>query len=669
VTDPARPLRDPLREPAPPPGDVRETAPPAVLRESDVADDAARLDRTWRDPSGFWGWLTTVDHKSIAKRYVVTAFLMFIAGGLEAGMMRAQLARPESTLLGPDRYNQIFTAHGTTMMFLFAVPMMTAMGLYLVPLMIGARSVAFPRLNAFGYYAYLVGVVFYYVSLIVNMGPDTGWFAYVPLSGPQFSPGKRVDVWAQVVTFTEIAALAAAVNVIVTTFKMRAPGMSLNRVPLFVWAQLVVAFMIVFAMPAVATASTLQLAADRAIGTHWFNPAEGGDALLWQHMFWFFGHPEVYIIFLPALGFITPIVETFCRRRVFGYTAIVLANIMTAFFAFGLWVHHMFATPIPELGQSLFTAASMLIAIPSGVQIFCWTATMFAGRPRLTTPMLFVLGFIFTFVNGGITGVMLASVAFDKQVHDTFFVVAHFHYVLIGGAVTPLFAAFYYWFPKITGRLLSETLGKWNFWLFTIGVNVTFFPMHVLGLHGMPRRIYTYLAPTGWGSLNLLASAGAVLIVASVVIFLVNVAKSLRAGAVAGDNPFLSAGLEWATASPPPRYNFVHTPVVLGAHPLWDSVGSLPVVTGLRSDRREVLLTTLFDARPDSRHVHPHHSIWPFFLALCMAVVWIGSIFTPWAVLGGFGMTLLGMLGWGWESSRPAEVERVDTGDRIVEAA
>ena len=649
---------------------IDRTLPADVtLSPEDIERESRALSNVWSDGTGLWGWLSAVDHKTVSKRLIVAAFLMFIAGGIEAALMRAQLSRPENTLIGPDRYSQLFTTHGTTMMFLFAVPIMTAMGLYFVPLMVGARSLAFPRLNAFGFWNYIVAVVFLYVSLFVNMGPDTGWFAYVPLSGPQYSPGHRVDVWAQVVTFTEISALTAAVNIIVTTFKMRAPGMSLNRVPIFVWSQLVVAFMIVFAMPAVATASTLQLAADRAVGTQWFNPAEGGDALLWQHMFWFFGHPEVYIIFLPALGFVTEIVETFARRRVFGYTAIVLANITTAFFAFGLWVHHMFATPIPELGQSLFTAASMLIAIPTGVQIFCWIATMWLGRPRLTTAMLFVIGFIFTFVNGGLTGVMLASVAFDKQVHDTFFVVAHFHYVLLGGAVTPLFAAFYFWYPKVTGRLLNETLGKWNFWLFVIGTNVTFFPMHILGLNGMPRRVYTYLESTGWGSLNSLVSAGAVLIVSSVAVFLVNVFLSRRAGLLAGENPWAASGLEWAMPSPPPSYNFVHTPVVLGRHPLWDSTGPLPVVTGLRRDRREVLITTAFDAQPDHRHHHPRSSIWPFFLALCMAETWIGSIFTPWAVPIGFAMTLLGMLGWGWQSTGDAGVERVDTGTEIVEAA
>lgn len=638
----------------------------AVLHSGEVARDALELERTWRDRAGVWGWLCAVDHKSIGRRYVITAFAMFLAGGIEAALMRAQLARPENGFLGPDRYNQIFTTHGTTMMFLFAVPMMTAMGLYFVPLMVGARSIAFPRLNAFGYWTYLVGVGLLYVALLANNAPDTGWFAYVPLSESLYAPGHRVDIWAQLVTFTEIAALCAAVNIIVTVFKMRAPGMSVHRIPLFVWAQLVVAFMIVFAMPAVAAGSTLMLAADRAIHMQWFIPGRGGDALLWQHIFWFFGHPEVYIIFLPALGMVTPIVETFCRRPVVGYTAIVMANVATAFFAFGLWVHHMFATPLPELGDSLFTAASLVIAIPTAVQIFCWIATMWTGRPRLTVPMLFVLGFIFTFVNGGITGVMLASVPFDRQAHDTFFVVAHLHYVLVGGAVMPLFAGLYFWFPKLTGRLLDDALGKWHFWLFLIGTNVTFFPMHILGLDGMPRRVYTYPASTGWGTLNLVASLGAVTLAVSVVVFLVNVVKTWGNGRAATDNPWGAASLEWAAASPPAPYNFVHSPVVSSAHPLWDAEDELPVVTGLRTDRREVLITTTFDARPDARHSSPRGSIWPLYLALCMGVVFIGSIFRPYWVLIGIGLSCIGLFGWGWESSRPIDRERVATPNGVV---
>jgi cytochrome c oxidase subunit I+III len=363
--------------------------------------------------------------------------------GILALLMRLQLARPESRFLGPDLYNQIFTMHGTTMMFLFAVPIMQGLGVYLIPLMVGTRNIAFARLVAFSYYLFLFGGIMLYAAFLLNIGPDVGWFSYVPLAGPEYGPGKRADFWAQMITFTELSSLSIAVALIVTIFQLRAPGMSLNRIPLFVWSILVMSMMVIFAMPSVMLASTMLLM-DRLVGTHFFNPAEGGDALLWQHLFWFFGHPEVYIIFIPALGIVSSIIVTFSRRQIFGYTAIVLSLVSTAFMGFGLWVHHMFATDVPQLGQSFFTAASMMIAIPSGVQIFCWIATLWAGRPRLQTPLLFVIGFFFVFVLGGLTGVMLAAVPLDLQVHDTFFVVAHFHYVLIGGAVFPLFGGLYY---------------------------------------------------------------------------------------------------------------------------------------------------------------------------------------------------------------------------------
>jgi cytochrome c oxidase subunit 1 len=616
-----------------------------------VAEDLEQvreeLERTWAQPPGLWHWLRSVDHKSIGKRYIVTAFVFFVLAGLEAAVMRAQLSRPENTVLGPDAYNQFFTMHGVTMMFLFAVPIMEAMGLYLVPLMIGARNVAFPRLNAYGYWVYLSGGVFLYVMFFLNTGPDVGWFGYPPFSGPEFSPGKRADVYAQAITFTEIAALVGAVELIVTIFKNRAPGMTLSRMPLFVWAMLVQSFMVLFAMPWVATATQF-LAMDRLVATHFFNPAEGGDALLWQHLFWFFGHPEVYIIFVPALGFVSAIVATFTRRPVFGYPAMVLSLLATAFLGFGLWVHHMFTTGVPQLGQSFFTAASMMIAIPSGIQIFCWIATIWSGRPRFSVPFLFVLGFIVLFIIGGFTGVMVASVPFDQQVHDTFFVVAHFHYVLIGGAVFPLFGAFYYWFPKITGRMLSERLGRWNFGLFFIGVNLTFFPMHQLGLEGMPRRVYTYLAETGWGDLNLLASCGAALIAVSAVLFVINVVSSLSNGDIAGDDPWGGESLEWAASSPPRPYNFAHIPVVEGRSPLWEEPGALPVVTGLRTDVRDTLVTTLLDAEPDSKHRHPTPTIWPLLAALATTILFVTLIFTPWGAVIGTPLLLLALLGWTW---------------------
>jgi cytochrome c oxidase subunit I+III len=627
----------------------RQPQPPEPYEDQERT--LRELEITWAQPPGLWNWIRSVDHKSVAKRYIVTAFVFFVLAGLQAAMMRAQLSRPENHILGPDAYNQFFTVHGVTMMFLFAVPIMEAMGLYFVPLMIGARNVAFPRLNAYGYWVFLAGGLFLYIAFFLNTGPDVGWFGYVPLSGPEFSPGKRADVYAQSITFTEIAALVGAVELIVTTFKNRAPGMTLNRMPLFVWAMLVQGFMVLFAMPWVATATQF-LAMDRLVATHFFNYAEGGDALLWQHLFWFFGHPEVYIIFIPALGFVSSIVATFSRRPVFGYPVMVLSMVATGFLGFGLWVHHMFATGIPQLGESFFTGASMMIAIPSGIQIFCWIATIWSGRPRFTVPFLFVLGFVVIFIIGGFTGVMLASVPFDQQVHDSYFVVAHFHYVLIGGAVFPLFGAFYYWFPKVTGRMLSERLGRWNFWLFFIGMNLTFFPMHQLGLEGMPRRVYTYLPETGWGHLNLLASIGAAVIALSMLIFVVNVAVSLRNGVLAGDNPWGGETLEWAASSPPRPYNFAHIPVVSGRAPLWEEPDEMPVVTGLRTDVRDTLVTTMLDAEPDSKHRHPIPSSWPFITAIATTILFVTLIFTPWGAVIGTPLFLLALLGWGWPRGR-----------------
>jgi cytochrome c oxidase subunit I+III len=615
--------------------------------ETEHDHEIATLHDTWRSRPGILGWLGEVNHKIIARRYIITAFVFFVLGGIEAALMRIQLARPENGFIGPDLYNQIFSMHGTTMMFLFAVPMVTAVGLYLVPLMVGTRNIAFPRLNTFGYYTYLIGGVFLYSGFLVNSGVDTGWFSYVPLAGPEYSPGKRVDIWAQTVTFTEVAALVTAVELIVTIFKQRAPGMTLNRMPLLVWSMLVVAFMIIFAMPSVATASIF-LQMDRLVSTQFFNVAEGGDPLLWQHLFWFFGHPEVYIIFIPALGFVSSIVSVFSRRPVVGYPVMVLSLIATAFMAFGLWVHHMFATPIPELGQTFFTAASTMIAIPSGVQIFCWIATIWSGRPRFDTPMLWVLGFIVLFVMGGLTGVMIASVPFDLQVHDTYFIVAHFHYVLIGGAVFPLFGAIYFWFPKVTGRMLSERLGKLNFWLFFIGMNVTFFPMHQLGLQGMPRRVYTYLDGLGWGDLNLLATIGAGIIASSMVLFVINVAVSLRRGRVAGPNPWDAETLEWDTSSPPPAYNHALIPIVQGRSALWERTPDHPVVTGLRSDIREVLVTSVIDAEPQYRHEMPEPSVGPLAMAIALGVGLIMSVFTPWGVPTALVLGFIALAVWAW---------------------
>jgi cytochrome c oxidase subunit 1 len=465
------------------------------------------------------------------------------------------------------------------------------------------------------------------------------------------------------ITFTEISALVGAIVVIGTGFKMRAPGMSLHRMPLFVWAQVVTSFMIIFAMPAVMLASSL-LASDRLIDTHFFNPAEGGDAILYQHLFWFFGHPEVYIIFIPALGFISSIVITFSRRPIFGYTAMVLALISVGFLGFGLWVHHMFATPLPQMGQSFFTAASMMIAIPSGVQIFCWIATLWGAKLNLKTPLLFVLGFVAIFVLGGLTGVMLASVPLDLQIHDTFFVVAHLHYVLIGGSVFPLFGAFYYWFPKWTGRMLSERAGRLNFWLMFVGFNLVFFPMHQLGLNGMPRRVYTYLPEMGWGRLNLIASVGAFVLGFGVLVFILNVLWARRHGIVAGMNPWGADTLEWSISSPPPNYNFHNLPVVQGRYALWSQTEATPIVRGLSTVKRETLVTSVFEAIPELRFEIPGPSIWPALLALATAETFIVGIFTAWAFAVGAVLTFAVFVGWFFGDPNYENKGARDSGER-----
>jgi cytochrome c oxidase subunit I+III len=623
-----------------------------VITPETIEAERRELEKTWFEPRGVIGWLSNTNHKTIGLRIIVTAFVFFIFGGILALLMRLQLMRPENNLLGPDLYNQFFTTHGTSMMFLFAVPVMEGMGIYLVPLMVGTRNVAFPRMNALGYYVYLIGGILLYVGLILNIGPDAGWFAYVPLSGPEYSPGKRVDLWSQMVSLTEIAALIGAVEIITTVFKQRAPGMSLNRLPLFVWAQVVTAFMVIFAMPAVMLASSL-LSMDRMmnISTHFFNQAEGGDPILWQHLFWFFGHPEVYIIFIPATGFISMIITTFARRKTFGYTALVLTMIATGFIGFGVWVHHMFATPLPQLGQSIFTASSMLIVIPNGVQIFCWLATLWAGKWNLKTPLVFVLGFFAIFVMGGLTGVMLASVPLNLQLHDTFFVVAHFHYVLIGGAVFPLFGAIYYWFPKFTGKMLSEKTGIINFILLFVGFNLVFFPMHILGLNGMPRRVYTYIPETGWTDLNFLATVGAFVMGVGALVFVGNVLDSLKRGAAAGENPWGADTLEWSVSSPPPAYNFQYIPVVQGRHAIWEKTQDAPVITGLSVKIREVLSTTIHDAAPEHKYELAGPSIIPFLMSLVIGATFIGFIFTPWAMPAGLAASFIVLFVWFWSNS------------------
>jgi cytochrome c oxidase subunit 1 len=607
-----------------------------ALGTGKLADDTAQLDEVWSSRPGLVGWLSEVNHRRIGRRYIATGFSLFLLAGLEALAIRTQLAVPENDALGPEIYRQVFTMHGATMMFLFAVPIMIGVGIYLVPLMIGTRDMALPRLNAFGYWIYLIGAITLYTAFILGVAPNSGWFNYPPLSRREHELSIGIDVWVVVVVLLEVAALVGAVGLVVTILKQRAPGMSLNRMPVFVWSILVMGFMIVFAMPTLMT-TTIFLGMDRMVGAHFFDPAGMGDPLLWQHMFWYFGHPEVYIMFVPGLGMVSMVIATMCRRPVFGYTAVVLSLVATGVLSFGLWVHHMYATGLPRLGTSMFTAASMLVTIPTAIQFFCWTATLWGSRPRFTAALHYVLGFLMIFLIGGITGVQLGAVPFDLQVHDTYFVVAHFHYVLLGGVVFPLFAGIYYWFPKVTGRMMSEPLGKVSFWMMFLGVHAAFWPQHHLGFMGMPRRVYTYLPEMGWAQLNLLSTAGAFTIATGVGVTVVNLLVSARRGSPAGNDPWRAESLEWATSSPPPRYNFRFIPTVRSRAPLWDADwNEQPLVVGLRDDQREALSTSILDARPDHRAILPGPTLVPFFAALAASVPVVGVLFgLHWVPIGG----------------------------------
>jgi cytochrome c oxidase subunit I+III len=609
------------------------------------------LERIWGPAPGFVGWLSAVNHKAVGKRYIVTAGIFFLAAGIQALVMRAQLAQPGMELLTPEQYNQFFTMHGATMMFLFAVPMMEGIGIYLIPLMIGARDMVFPRLNAFGYWVYLIAGTTLYVGFFFGAAPDAGWFNYPPFSGPAFSPGIGIDYWVTAITFIEVAALVAAVEILVTILKARAAGMSMGRAPIFVWSQLIMAIMIIFAMPPLILASVM-LGLDRMMGAHFFNVAAGGDPVLWQHLFWIFGHPEVYIILIPALGIVSAVVTIFSRRPMIGYTPVVASMVAIGFLSFGLWVHHMYTVGLPIMGLNFFGAASMMIAIPSGVQIFCWMATVWKGRPVLGAPMLYVLGFVFIFVLGGLTGVMVASVPFDWQVHDSHFIVAHMHYVLVGGVVFPLLAGFHLWYPKVTGYLLSERLSKWAFWLLFVGFNVTFFPLHELGFRGMPRRVYTYLPDLGWANLNLLATIASFVLGLGFLVFLINLLWAPIRGRRSEDDPWGGDTLEWATASPPAAYNFAVLPVVRGRYPLWEPEGIGPgQLRGMElydpeKPIRMTLGTTIMDAEPHNLRPLPGPNIWPLALALALAVAAIGSMIDLLLVPLGAALAFVAMVGW-----------------------
>ena len=521
-------------------------------------------------------WIVTTDHKKIGLMYIAASLLFLLVGGVEILLIRIQLARPESTFLSPDQFNQLFTLHGTTMIFFVAMPILFGFGNYLVPLMIGARDMAFPRLNAFSFWIFLFGALLLYYSLLGGKGlyggsgiPDQGWFAYAPLTSIAFSKSHAADYWALGIFISGIGTIGTALNIVATTLCMRCKGMKLNRMPLFVWLMLVTSVMALGGIPPL-SAAQIMLLIDRFLGAHFFDTQAGGSAVLWAHFFWIFGHPEVYILVLPAFGFVNEIIPVFSRKAIFGYPAMVAASVGIGFISFTVWAHHMFTVGMSAAANTAFVLSTMIIAVPTGIKIFNWLATMWGGKIHFTVPMMFCTAFLFQFTLSGLTGIMLAVAPFNWQLHNSYFVVAHFHYVIVGGILFALFAAFYYWFPKITGRMMSEKLGKWHFWLFVLGFQMTFDFMHIVGLLGMPREIYTYQPGHHWAVWNLIMTMGACIQAIAILIFVYNLVRSHFYGELAGNDPWDAWTLEWATTSPPPSYNFAEDPMVRSRRPLWD---------------------------------------------------------------------------------------------------
>lgn len=617
-----------------------------VTADRSPTEPDARLQALWETGPGVLGWLSSVDHKAIGRRYLVTALAFLLIGGIEALVMRVQLARPNQALLTPAEYNQLFTMHGVTMIFLYALPILSGFSNFLWPLLLGARDMAFPRLNAFSYWVYLASGIFIYSTFLIGAAPDAGWFNYTPLAGREYDPGVNIDVYALGLIFLGISTTVGAVNFIVSLLRTRAPGMSINRMPIMVWGTLTASVANLFAIPALSGACLL-LWLDRQFHMHFFDPTGGGQPLLWQHLFWVFGHPWVYALVLPAMGIVSDALPVFCRRPLVGYTAVALATVSTMIVGFGVWVHHMFATGLPPLALSFFGAASMVIAIPSAVSVFAWIATIWTGRPVFRTPFYYFAGFILLFVMGGVSGFMTAATPLDWQLTDTYFVVAHLHYVLLGINVFPVIGGLYFWFPKLTGRMTDERLGRLGFWVAFVGFNLTFLPMHLTGLRGMPRRVYTYQADMGWDLANLTSSLGAAVLAIGLLITLYNFVVSLRRGPAAGPNPWDAATLEWSVASPPPPYNFRRIPIVASRHPLWEA--RLEHVEGrsvLDSDiildhGRETPSTSVLDAEADGVLRMPADSLAPLLLALALTVLFFALLWKGWVLAAVAGLACI----------------------------
>ena len=583
--------------------------------------------------SKIWEWMTTVDHKKIASLYGVTGFTFFLVGGIEALLVRTQLARPEGTVLDADLYNQLFSTHALTMIFLAIMPLGASFFNYFIPLQIGARDVAFPRLNALGYWMYLSGGLMLTLSFFFGGAPDGGWFGYAPLSTTAFAPGRNMDFYTVSLLILGSSSLIASLNFVVTIINMRAPGMTMMRLPVYMWMTLVVAFLLVLSLPVV-TVGLIQLYFDRNFGTNFFTPATGGDPILWQHIFWIFGHPEVYVLILPSMGIVSEVLPVMSRKPLIGYAAIVFAGAAIGVLGFGVWSHHMFTTGLGTVPQVVFSASTMAIGIPTGIKIFYWLGTMYGGNIRFTTATYYAVGFIALFTIGGISGVMHASPAVDTQHQDSYFVVAHIHYVLFGGAIMGIFSGIYYWFPKMTGRFLDETLGKVSFWVMFIGMNMTFFPMHFLGISGMPRRIYTYESGLGWDTWNLVATIGAYIMAFGVLLFVINFFKSMRQPQTAPDNPWGGSTLEWATSSPPPEHNFDVIPEVRDRDPLWynrDHGIELP-------------------PKPEHMHIHmPPPSYYPLIIGAGVTLVGLGLLAHLGVAVAGALVVVYGVWGWALE--------------------